>query len=37
MQVKDVKGVERFEPARMAKVNLFETARFFCSRLRRLP
>jgi quercetin dioxygenase-like cupin family protein len=30
MQVKDVNGVERFEPARMAKVNLFETARFFC-------
>lgn len=30
MQVKSVNGLERFDPGKMTKVNLFETPRFFC-------
>ena len=30
MDVRTVGALERFDPAKMAKVNLFETPRFFC-------
>ena len=30
MIVKDLKTLERFDSAKMTKVNLFETSRFFC-------
>ncbi len=37
MQISKVKALERFDPAKMAKVNIFETPRFFCDLYCLLP
>lgn len=37
MLIRKVKALERFDPARMAKVSLFETPRFFCDLYCLLP
>jgi quercetin dioxygenase-like cupin family protein len=37
MEVKSARGLERFSPEKMAKVNLFQTTRFFCDLYCLLP